>query len=70
MEIAGAMTNVISFQPRSSTPADGAAKLKTSATIVIFPGVRYERTQPDADKKPSRRGNSRAARHRAERTAK
>lgn len=51
MEIAGAMTHVVPFTPRTAAPSDSRIT-GGPATIIIFPGVRYERkhngAQPNA----------------------
>ncbi len=60
MEIAGAMTNVVSFQPRPSSPRAEGAGLDAPATIIIFPGVRYERAEADSHETQARRGGRRS----------
>jgi hypothetical protein len=37
------MGNILAFRPRKQNGAAAPKKHKASATVIIFPGVRYER---------------------------
>jgi hypothetical protein len=43
---AGAMTNIVTFTPARASARRGRPRPEGPAAIVIFPGVRYERSAP------------------------
>jgi len=62
------MSNVLAFRPASAGGPASTRPASSSAEIVIFPGVRYERRVEDADTGPEpQRGGGQDSRRRSKR---